>query len=204
MKKQYYFYIFALLFSHLTAAATKQQPLSRKLVESYVAATEQIDLLEKKYPNVFKKADEFSIEQEKELLSHFKASKAYPDIKQTLSQLNFLSMRHYLDISNRIMGGIIAMGLENMPIDITFDSMLQSLKNGIKMLKDSGADDYIISSMELKLRQQEDEIQELMLIMNKVSEEDKVFMKKNAEWLAKIFPQDIEDNVQNSMEIDNG
>ncbi len=202
MKKHYYLYIFALLFSQLTVAATKQQPLSRKLVESYIEATEQIDLLEKKYPDVFKKADEFAIDQEKELLAYFKTSKAFPDITRALSQLNFTSMKNYLDISNRIMGGIILIGLENMPKGMTLNNMLQSLKDGIQMLKDQGADAYIISSMESRLKEQEKEIQKLKLIMKKISNDDKTFMKQNAEWLEKIFPDDIENNVHNDM--DNG
>ncbi|VAW56118.1 hypothetical protein MNBD_GAMMA07-490 [hydrothermal vent metagenome] len=192
------FIVFAVLGGQ-SLIASANQPLSRQLVDLYIIATEKLDAIEAKYPDVFAKSDEFTLSQEPELIAFFEASKAYPEIKSMLIQSDFSNIKHYFDISTRIMGGVFSEQSSKLPLNLRSDNLLKGLDNNIKKFKNQGISAELIKIMEDELLIVKNDMAEMQLMIKRTSLEDKTFVKKNFKWMQSHLPfaRDKGDNNEN-------
>lgn len=167
--------------------AYAEQPLSRALVESFIEASTQMGTLENKYPQIFKRADQFSDTEDEQFIKYVKSSAAYPDIKRIISASKFKSIEEFVSMSKRIMGSMYAVQMQKMPAGMNINSMMES---GIMAMKQTGASADMIAEMQRDLERQKAEMAEMNQAAKTASAQDKKFVTDNMEWLMAIMPED--------------
>jgi len=196
MKTPVYLLLFIALLSQ-SPWAYSDQPLNRKLVDSFFTVSEKLEFIDKKYPAVAQKADKFLESEETQLISYLKSSKAYPDISRILSSSGFNNLTEYFEISSRIMGGILYVQMKKMPAGMDINNIDKMYEQNIQQMKKNGAPADVIKRMEADHKDQQSAMQKMKIAMKRLSPADKKFVNENIEWLMNRLPEDddMEENT---------
>ncbi|MFL0803977.1 MAG: hypothetical protein K6L81_09665 [Agarilytica sp.] len=170
------------------------KPLDKAVVQSFYATVEKIDMLEDKFPQIFEKADKFSMADQEKAIRLIEKSKAYPDVKKALANSGFKDLNELYDISMRFMGAIYAVQLEKMPAGVNPDAMTKSLEHNIKLMKESGAPAQMITGMEASLAESRAQSKDMAFAMSKASDADNQFVRNNLAWVMTLIPDEDEED----------
>jgi len=168
------------------------QPLSRDLITSFYAASDKLDTLEAKYPQEFKRLDEFSLSDKDKIINYINGSRASSDIRSVLSANGFSSFEDFFDISIRLMGSMYSAQLEKMPAESRgqLQNMEKSFNENIKMMKQNGMPESMIAGMKAQLQEMQVQQVEMKKAAKKATKADKKFASDNFDWLMSIMPDE--------------
>jgi len=168
------------------------QPLSREVVTSFYAASDKLDTLEAKYPQEFKRLDEFSLSDKDKIIDYIDSSRASSDIRSVLSANGFSSFEDFFDVSIRLMGSMYAVQIEKMPAESKgqLQNIEKSFDENIKMMKQNGMPESMIAGMKAQLQEMKVQQLEMKKAAKTVTKADKKFASDNFDWLMKIMPDD--------------
>ncbi len=168
------------------------QPLSRDVVVSFYSVSDNLDKLEFKYPEEFKRMDTFSLSQRSEIINYVKSTRAYPEIHSVISANGFASFEDFFDVSIRLMSGIYKVQMQKMSpqekkqlamLDKTFDENL-------KMMQQSGMPDSMIAGMKAQFQETRAEQIEMKAALKNVSQADVKFVSDNFDWLMQFMSKE--------------
>lgn len=164
-----------------------KQALTKELISSFSEVSKQWQSLEALYPELASSMDEVDFSQPEKIISKLKSSKAYPKIKSILAETNFNSVEEYYDVSIRVMGGMLAHQLQNMPQGMKIDSMSAMLRNNIKQMKANNVPSSMIAEMEQQLADMDKSMKMMKSAMKNTSAVDKQFISDNAQWIMSVL-----------------
>ena len=173
-----------LAFSTLVHA---QPVLTKELITSFQQVSKQWQTLEHEYPELSLAIDEVDLSQPNEMITQLKNSKAYPKIKKILATANFSDIEEFYSIATRIMGGMMAHQMQQMPPGMTIDSMAQKLKQGIVQMKANNAPDAMIAQMQAQLVDMEKNMKNMKSAMKNTTDADRKFISDNAQWIMSLL-----------------
>jgi len=173
------------------------QALNQQIIESFYTATEKMDNLETKYPDIFSELEIINNIDQIQAIKFVEQSKAYPDIKKVLSSSGFENLNELHDVALRIMGSIYSVQMKNISIDGHFQSVIQPLEENIKDMKQRGTPDSVINQMEEVLKENKAQQKEISLAVSKASEEDKEFVSNNLDWIMSLIPDETDEDDEN-------
>lgn len=194
-KKMKYLALLLLFVSQLSWA--DGQALNQQIIESFYTATEKMDNLETKYPDIFSELEIINNIDQIQAIKFVEQSKAYPDIKKVLSSSGFENLNELHDVALRIMGSIYSVQMKNISIDGHFQSVIQPLEENIKDMKQRGTPDSVINQMEEVLKENKAQQKEISLAVSKASEEDKEFVSNNLDWIMSLIPDETDEDDEN-------
>ncbi len=166
------------------------KPLSKEVVTSLYSLTEQMEVLEAKYPKIFTESETFGITDQDKAIQFISSSKAYPDVKKLLSASGFKNLEEFYDVSIRLMGGLFSVRMEKMPAGMDMKSMLKSLEQNIDNMKKQNMPESLISSMEASLKKNMERTREMTIAAEKASATDKKFVSDNMAWIMAMVPHE--------------
>jgi len=168
------------------------QPLSRDLVTSFYAASDKLDTLEAKYPQEFKRLDEFSLSDKDKIINYINGSRASSDIRSVLSANGFSSFEDFFNVSIRLMGSMYSVQMENMPAEsrAQLQNIEKSFNENIKMMKQNGMPESMIAGMKAQLQDMKVQQVEMKKAAKKATKADKKFVSDNFDWLMSIMPEE--------------
>ena len=164
-----------------------QQALTKELITSFQAVSQQWQALEGEYPELTSSLDEIDLSQPDKIITQLKNSKAYPKIKSILASSVFGDVEEYYDIATRLMGGMMAYQMQKMPSGMDVDSMGEMLKSSIQQMKANNAPSAMISEMEQQLADMEKNMKSMKLAMKNISAADSKFIHDNAQWILSVL-----------------
>ncbi|MBL0709610.1 MAG: hypothetical protein JJV99_01135 [Colwellia sp.] len=185
MKKNRLF--IGLILLTFSFASQGKQMLTKELLTSFQQVSQQWESLEVDYPELDASLDDIDGLQAEKLITMLKNSNAYPKIKSILADSKFVNLEEYYDVSMRVMGGMMAYQLQNMPQGININLMTGMLKNNIAQMKASNAPKAMVDEIEMQLADMEKSIKEVKRAMKNTSVEDKKFISENAQWIMSIL-----------------
>jgi len=184
--------LLAIIFS-LQVLSVSAQPLSKELIEAVFLASEKLDSLEGKYPEVFSKMDEFSSSEQDKSMKYLESSPAYPEIKAILKSGNISSLKEMEAIFKRIMGGLSSAQEGQVSAEQGLSQMVLLLEESIENMKRQGVSADVIKSMEVNLEESKAQRAEILGAIKAASEEDKKFVRDNLDWVMSKMPDSEED-----------
>ncbi len=188
MKK--YISIFMLLALLYSTSAVAGQVLDKRAIEIFSAFSNEMDEVEEKYPDVFKKAENFNILEYKEVAEYLRSSSAYPEIKEALNVAKADSLEEMLAIASQVAGSIYAVQMEQVPAGMSFSGLEGVMLQNIETMKQNGVPADIIAEMEADMLVQKTEMENMKKIAENASEADKEFVRKNMRWIMKKMPME--------------
>ena len=171
----------------LPTVSQAQQVLSKELITSFQAVSQQWQALEDEYPELTSSLDEIDLSQPDKIIIQLKNSKAYPKIKSILANSVFGDVEEYYDIATRLMGGMMAYQMQQLPAGMDVDSMGGMLKNSIQQMKANNAPSAMISEMEQQLADIEKNMKSMKSAMKNTSAADRKFIQDNAQWIMSVL-----------------
>jgi prefoldin subunit 5 len=177
-------------FSAVTQA---EQALSKELIASFQKVSAQWETLEMNYPDLSASLEDLDFSQPEKLITQLKSSQAYPQIKSILATYDFASIEEYYNVAMRVMGGMMAHQMNNMPEGMNIDSMVNMLKNNIQQMKSSNAPSSMIDEMNNQLADLEKSMMTIQQAMKSTSAADKKFISDNAPWIMSMLDNEEED-----------
>lgn len=170
------------------------QSLNRQLVKSFYATSDKLDALEAKYPQEFKRMDDFSLEEKDKITGYIKSISAYPEIRSLLSANGFSSVDEFFDVSYRIMGSMYTVQMQKLTPQEKrqMDAMNQSFEESVKMMKQNGMPDSMIAGMKAQLQDMQNQQLVMQQLANSASKADIKFARENFDWLMKMMPEEEE------------
>lgn len=179
--------LIAILMMSFSGVSQAEQALSKQLITSFQQVSEQWESLEGKYPNLSVSLDEFDFTQPEKLITQLKNSKAYPQIKAILAKHDFATIEEYYNVATRVMGGMMAHQMKNMPEGMNLDSMVTMLKANIEQMKANSAPSSMIDEMKHQLVDMEKGMKQMKNAMKNTSAADTKFFSENAQWLMSVL-----------------
>ena len=176
-----------MIFSSLSQA---EQTLSKKLIISFQQLSQQWETLDVDYPELSASLDEMDLSQPKKIIAQLKNSKAYPKIKSILANSDFDTIEEYYDVAVRVMGGMMAYQMQNMPEGMDVDSITAMLKSSITQMKTNNAPKSMIDKMQKQLADMEKSMNNMKEAMKNTSAADMKFISDNAEWFMSVLDED--------------
>lgn len=161
------------------------QTLSKKLIESWYDAGENLESMEQKYPKILKRVDEFSLAEASQMIEYIKKSEAFSDIKSNLSSSGFKSLADFFDVQQKITGGMGYLLKQRQPEGMNWNDMEGELKKNLKIAKEGGSKGMIIMLEETL------EVYSGMRMAEKtLTDKDKLFLNGNADWFMSLIPEE--------------
>ena len=176
--------VVVMLFSAFSQA---EQALSKDLITSFQQLSQQWETLDVEYPELSASLDDIELFQPEKIISQLKSSKAYPQIKSMLANSNFDSIEEYYNVAVRVMGGMMAHQMQNMPEGMNADSLSTMLKSSIAQMKSRNAPSSVLAEMEKQLADMEKSMKMMKSAMANTSTADKKFISDNAQWVMSIL-----------------
>ncbi|GAA6172951.1 hypothetical protein NBRC116592_26210 [Colwellia sp. KU-HH00111] len=180
----------AVILVLLLACSTQSQAqsvLTKELITSFQQVSQQWQALEHQYPDLTSLSDDFDMSQPNKIIAQLKNSKAYPKIKSILASANFSDIEQYYNIATRIMGGMMAHQMQQMPSGMNIDSMTQRLKQSIEQMKANNAPNTMISEMQAQLDDMEKNMKNMKSAMKNTTDADREFISENAQWIMSML-----------------
>ncbi len=185
MKKTSLFLAIVLMVFPLVSQA--EQALSKELLTSFQQLSQQWQTLDVEYPELSASLGDIDLSQPEKIIAQLKSSKAYPKIKAMLANSDFDTIEEYYDVAVRVMGGMMAYQMKNMPEGMNADSISAMLKSSIAQMKASNAASAMVAEMEKQLADMEKNMKAMKSAMASTSAVDKKFISDNAQWIMSIM-----------------
>jgi len=185
MKKTNLFLTIVLMAFPIVSQAN--QALSKELLTSFQQLSQQWQTLDDAYPELSASLDDIDLSQPEKVIFQLKNSKIYPEIKAILTHSDFDTIEEYYDVAVRLMGGMMAHQMQNMPEGMNVESISTMLKNNIQQMKASNALSSMVEEVEKQLADMEKSIKAMKLVMASTSAADKQFISDNAQWIMSIM-----------------
>lgn len=176
-----------ILLLSIPLVSQAKQALTKELISSFSEVSKQWQALENTYPELAASMDEIDFAQIDTLIAKLKNSNAYPKMKSILANTDFNSVEEYYDIAMRVMGGMMAYQMQNMPDGMSVDSMGVMLKNNIAQMKANNVPSAMITEMEQQLANMERSMTMMKSAMDNTSAADKKFINDNAQWVMSVL-----------------
>ena len=175
------------IFSSTVFAST---PLTRTIAQQYFDAIKNLELVEKQFPDLKHSLNSALITDRSAFLKMVKSLPQYSAIEKAATSTGLHDFEQFYDIGMRVMGGIMAVQMEQMPMGMNVDGMLSAQEKSIKQMQSMQIPQTEIDRMMSQLAEQKQAMQGMLKLAESVSAIDKAFAKENINWLMENMPED--------------
>lgn len=177
-----------------STTAFAQQPLTKALAQQYFNAIEQVQKLQTQYPELAKQMDDFAFADKAKFLSSIQKLPFYPQMNTAIQTTGLEGVEQLYDLSLRIVGGLMATQMEQMPSGQNVDALLSMKQQAVEQMKKANMPKEMQEKMLKTLHEQEKNLLEMVKLSKNVSAQDKQFIEANIEWITDNMPEDQDDN----------
>jgi acyl-[acyl carrier protein]--UDP-N-acetylglucosamine O-acyltransferase len=192
MKKSLLITCFALLSSLATAAPN----LNKELAKQYFDAIKNLELVQKQYPEIEKSFDSALIDNRAKFIETVKHLAQFPAIEKATTTSGFTNFEEFYDIGMRVMGGMMAVQMEQMPEGMGIEDMFSAQEMAIDRMKAANLPQEQLDAMMEQLQEQKLGMQSMLKLAESASPEDITFARENISWIMTNMPEDdTQDNM---------
>ncbi|GHE79129.1 hypothetical protein [Thalassotalea profundi] len=177
-----------------SSSAIAQETLTKALAQQYFNAIEQLQQLQQQYPELDKQMDDFSYTDKTKFLSKVQELSFYPQINSAIQTAGLSGVEQLYDLSMRIIGGVMAVQMEQMPSGENIDALLAMKQQAVEQMQKANMPKEVREKMLKTLEEQEKNMMGMLKMGKNVSPEDKKFIKENLDWVMANMPEDHDDN----------
>lgn len=177
-----------------STTAFAEQPLTKAIAQQYFNAIEQVENLQKQYPELAQQMDEFAFTDKAKFLSRIQGLSFYPQINSAIQSTGLKDVEQLYDLSMRIIGGVMATQMEQMPSGQNVDALLSMKQKAVEQMQQAQMPKAMQEQMLKTLQDQEKNLLEMVKLSKNVSAQDKKFVKENIDWIMENMPEDQDDN----------
>ncbi|MEW6983791.1 hypothetical protein AAD001_14150 [Colwelliaceae bacterium 6471] len=185
-----YVIVFLLVCQSFIASAS--ETLSKKSVQAFFEASEQISQLKDEYPGLLNNIEELGKLDAQNLLDQIENSPAYPEIKAILAKANVEDLNELMAISQRIMGSVFSAHMQQNPMMAEqLKAMNAAQLEHIAKMKSKGLPESVVAEMEAQLAQTKVYNERMNEAVKSASTADIQFVKDNLDWVMSLM-QEVE------------
>lgn len=186
--------IFLCVFTSTALAATA---LTKATAQQYFAAIKNLEQVQNQYPDIENSLDSALFADRSAFLKMLKSLPQYSVIEKAATSTGLRDFEQFYDIGMKVMGGLMAVQMEQMPPGLSVDDMLSAQEKSIEKMRSMQLPQAEIDQMLSQLAEQKQAMQGMLKLAKTASAEDKAFVKENMNWIMENMPEDDEQNDMN-------
>lgn len=186
--------IFICVFTSTAFAATA---LTKATAQQYFAAIKNLEQVQNQYPDIENSLDSALFADRSAFLKMLKSLPQYSVIEKAATSTGLHDVEQFYDLGMRLMGGLMAVQMDQMPPGLSVDDMLSAQEKSIEKMRSMQLPQAEIDQMLSQLAEQKQAMQGMLKLAQTASAEDKAFVKENMNWIMENMPEDDEQNDMN-------
>jgi acyl-[acyl carrier protein]--UDP-N-acetylglucosamine O-acyltransferase len=183
--------VFLGLFANFTLASPT---LSKALAQQYFTAIKNLDMVQKQYPEIEKSFDSAMISDRTRFIQTVKELAQFPAIEKAATSTGLADFEQFYDIGMRVMGGMMAVQMEQMPQGMSMQDMFAAQEMALERMKAANLPQDQLDAMSMQLQEQKQGMQSMFELAESATPEDKAFARENITWIMSQMPEEDNQN----------
>jgi len=186
MKNLFAVLCLALLSNFVWASPT----LTKELAKQYFAAIKNLEVVQQQFPEINQSFDTAMISDRAEFIKTVKDLPQFSAIEKAATSAGLDDFEQFYDIGMRVMGGMMAVQMEQMPQGMSIQDMFAAQQMAIDRMKAAKLPQEELDAMALQLQEQKQGMESMLKLAASTSAEDKAFARENITWIMSNMPQE--------------
>lgn len=177
-----------LFITMLSFNVNAEQAFSKALIQQYFNAVKSFEVLEQKNPDLEKHLAKAMMMDKDETVKYIATLPEFSQIQKISQSAGFENVEEFVDIGYRVAGSMFDYQINNMPSDMSLETMTAQMKTQIEMMQQNGMPTEMINEMQFALKEQAKSMEFMKKAASQVSEADKKFVRDNINWFMELMP----------------